>query len=405
MKLNIEKQRDLINQINAESKEYSYQPKDWDVWTISAKFEWENSEENSNPDRINEIYIPTYQRNLTWDNKKKSKFIESLFLNLPIPFIFLNKTYDEWEDYYDIPLHEIIDGSQRIRTITSFKNNDFKISWLQNLKDLNWLFFKDLPLALQRKFFLIPLRVVIFEWLSVDKRKEMFNRINTSSDPLTSMEVRRWTYEWTFYTLLNELSNSDIFKKLIPLSPKKINRDEWTELVLRYFAYVEKFTEYDWRVQEFLDRYMKLKSIFFTIDSIKEEIKNSNPNLNNEELELESNKILDKRKKEYKDKFLNMMNFVEIIFPFWFKKTKDVKVAASRVYFESISVWVWLALTEKKAEDLFVTDIKKLLESKEYKAIVTSDGANAKSKFTDRINIIKEYLLNWNYDRFTNWDN
>jgi|GEM_PF-3043347 hypothetical protein len=44
--------------------------------------------ENADP----EIYIPTYQRQFIWSQEEKSKFIESLFMNLPIPFIFLNNT-------------------------------------------------------------------------------------------------------------------------------------------------------------------------------------------------------------------------------------------------------------------------------------------------------------------------
>lgn len=395
MKLDINAQKELINRINREAKEYSYQPLDWDVWTVCKKFEWDNNEEDSSPDKLSDIYVPTYQRNLTWDNKKKSKFIESLFLNLPIPFIFLNKTYIEWDEYYDIPFHEIIDGSQRIRTISEFKNNKFKISWIEELKELNWLKYNKLPFSLQRKFLNIPLRVVVFEWLDIEKRKEMFNRINTSSDPLTSMEVRKWTYEGEFYSLLKELSKTEIFNKLAPLSTKKKNRDEWTELILRFFAYVEKFDEYDWNVQDFLNNYMSEKSKYLSHDIIKEEINKTEEKIN--ELYLE-------RRKEFEDYFYRVMKFIEENFPNWFKKSKGAHVAASRVFFESISVWVWLALKEKREDELIVDNITDLFNSKEYQRIITSDWANAKLKFENRINIMKEYLLTWNYDRFTNRD-
>ncbi len=408
MRLDIVAQKELINKINKESREYSYQPLDWDVLTIYNRFYsdkdedkdeddivWNNENSNKDFDVEKDIYVPTYQRNLTWDNKKKSKFIESLFLNLPIPFIFLNKTIQESEEWFEVLQYEIIDWSQRIRTIFQFINNSFRVNALESLTELNSLKYKDLPVYLQRKFLSIPLRVVVFEWLDIEKRKEMFNRINTSWDSLTSMEVRKWTYEWNFYSLLYSLSKTRIFNDLLPLSSKKKNRDEWSELLLRFFAYIERFEQYDWKVESFLNTYMKDKSDYLSLEEIKKE----NSWIENDELNI----IFESRKQELEKLFYDIMNFVKDHFPYWFKKSKDAKVAASRVYFESIAVWVWLALKEKSSEQLITTWIKELLNSKIYEDIIASDWANAKSKFENRINIIKEYLLTGNYDRFKDW--
>ena len=35
------------------------------------------------------IHVPPYQRSFVWDNEKQCRFIESLFMNIPIPPIFL----------------------------------------------------------------------------------------------------------------------------------------------------------------------------------------------------------------------------------------------------------------------------------------------------------------------------
>ena len=51
-----------------------------------------------------EFDIPPYQREDTWEDARKSKFIESLLMGLPIPFLFF------WERG-DGKL-EIVDGSQ-----------------------------------------------------------------------------------------------------------------------------------------------------------------------------------------------------------------------------------------------------------------------------------------------------
>ena len=55
---------------------------------------------------------PDYQRRFVWDKKTMSKFIESLFLSIPIPTIFLAENNDD--------TFEVIDGQQRLTTIFAF---------------------------------------------------------------------------------------------------------------------------------------------------------------------------------------------------------------------------------------------------------------------------------------------
>ncbi len=37
----------------------------------------------------NEIYVPDYQRDLIWPAKNQSRFIESVLIGIPIPFLFV----------------------------------------------------------------------------------------------------------------------------------------------------------------------------------------------------------------------------------------------------------------------------------------------------------------------------
>src|ERR1043166_2852261 len=55
---------------------------------------------------------PEYQRRIVWSNKKKSLFIESLLMNIPVPPVFLYE--------YDLSRYEVIDGQQRLNTIVEF---------------------------------------------------------------------------------------------------------------------------------------------------------------------------------------------------------------------------------------------------------------------------------------------
>ena len=66
----------------------------------------------ANKMRDNEFFVPAYQREFTWEPERKSRFIESVVMGLPIPFLFF------WE-MEDGKL-EIVDGSQRLRTIQEF---------------------------------------------------------------------------------------------------------------------------------------------------------------------------------------------------------------------------------------------------------------------------------------------
>src|SRR3989344_6626622 len=72
-----------------------------------------------------------FQRNYVWDSQPiiKSRLIESVLLDIPIPIIFTAETEDGKE--------EVIDGQQRILTFHGFKNNKFLLKGLTILGELN----------------------------------------------------------------------------------------------------------------------------------------------------------------------------------------------------------------------------------------------------------------------------
>lgn len=42
----------------------------------------------ANKMRSGDFFVPPYQRAFTWEDDRRSRFIESLMLGLPIPFLF-----------------------------------------------------------------------------------------------------------------------------------------------------------------------------------------------------------------------------------------------------------------------------------------------------------------------------
>src|SRR5438132_4038312 len=85
-------------QIVEQSKRIEFFLTDYSVELLASKME------------TGEFEIPPYQREDTWEPERKSRFIESLLIGLPIPFLFF------WEKAETGKL-EIVDGSQRLRTI------------------------------------------------------------------------------------------------------------------------------------------------------------------------------------------------------------------------------------------------------------------------------------------------
>src|SRR4051812_15095269 len=80
---------------------------------------------------------PEYQRRLVWDRTKKSRFIESLLMNIPVPPVFLYET--------DLSRYEVMDGQQRLNTIVEFYDNQLRLSGLEIWSPLNGLTFQQCP--------------------------------------------------------------------------------------------------------------------------------------------------------------------------------------------------------------------------------------------------------------------
>lgn len=63
---------------------------------------------------------PVYQRKFRWNSTRESQLIESLFLGLPVPSIFVATNSDgTWE---------LVDGLQRVSTLMHFVSEDKKLS-------------------------------------------------------------------------------------------------------------------------------------------------------------------------------------------------------------------------------------------------------------------------------------
>lgn len=326
-------------QLKELQRQVEYDTKDYTLELLLDKFERED------------FFIPDYQRQFVWKNSNRSLFIESVLLGLPIPFMF-------FADCEDGRL-EIIDGAQRMQTLREFVKYEMKLGKLEKLTELEGFGFKDLSMAVQRKFLNRTFRVVVLdEKTTADIRQDLFNRINTSGVRASDSEIRRGSYPGKLTTYIENCCKNKLFISLCPISRSKALRQERFELVLRFFAYLNEYKSFTHDVNPFLNNFL-----FSNLESFDE--------------------------RQYEIDFKGMLNFVKENFQFGFAKTKNA-TTTPRVRFEAIAVGVALALREYP--DLKVKNID-WLTSTEFKKLTTSDASNNEGKLAARVEYVRDRLI------------
>jgi len=306
-----------------------------------------------------DLYIPAYQREDTWEESRKSRFIESILMGLPIPFLFF------WERP-DGKL-EIVDGSQRLRTIQQFILGDLKLGDLDTLSLLSGFRFRDLPESRQRKTKNRSIRgIILNEHADEQARFDLFERINTGSKIANKAEVRRGALGGPFLSMVIDLAKDADFVALAPVPKPQENMREREELVTRFFAYGDGLEGYRDRVSDFLYDYAKRMNAAFEADST-----------------LES---------QYRQRFQTTMQFVKTVFPNGFRRTAR-GTETPRTRFEAIGIGSYLALKQQPNLTTQQPDVRAWVGSDEFKKVIGSDGANAIRRLRDRIEFVRSRLV------------
>jgi hypothetical protein len=204
---------------------------------------------------------PAYQRKFRWDEARESLFIESIFLGLPIPPLFVATNVGfQWE---------IVDGLQRVSTLVHYmamtsedlaftnKEQPLALSGLEKLSQLNGSSFSVLPKNLQVYFGRQPLQVIsLTDKSDLQVRFDVFERLNKGAIPLSPQEVRACVYGGRFNDFVDELSRISEFSGLLKLQEKNKHDGTASEQVLKFFAYKNFRESFDGKVERFLNRYM-----------------------------------------------------------------------------------------------------------------------------------------------------
>ena len=197
---------------------------------------------------------PHFQRRFRWDDKKESRLIESLLLNVPIPPIYLN------EDRYG--RYSVIDGKQRISAVFDFLSGKFPLKGLIIFSDLNELTFSGLPPTIQTILRTRPTMraVIVLRQSDAAIKYEVFQRLNTGGVPLNPQEIRNNIFYGPLNEKINELGESPTFHRALRIVNKnksKIYQEmRDSELVLRFMAFFESWDTFSGGVRIHMDTFM-----------------------------------------------------------------------------------------------------------------------------------------------------
>ena len=214
------------------------------------------------------IINPDFQRNFRWSDLQKTRLIESIFLGIPIPPIFV---------YQDMNgIWEVVDGLQRLSTILQFMGIHktesplilSKAPYLDSLYKCVWekddtvsgdIFELSPKQKLEFKRSKITLTIILNE-SDADAKYDVFERLNTGGSFANPQEVRnsmlimrsKQVYQW-----LNDLSDNNEFLELLNLNDRLLSEKYNMELALRAIALLNFEFNQSIPVSDYLDHISK----------------------------------------------------------------------------------------------------------------------------------------------------
>ncbi|GAB2460587.1 DUF262 domain-containing protein [Xylanimonas ulmi] len=211
---------------------------------------------------------PSYQRKYRWSAAVASTFVESVFLGLPIPPVFV-ATNDNFQ-------WEVVDGLQRISTLIMFLAEDeahlkairretpLILEGLDKLSQLNGVAFGDMPVSIQRYFGRQPLQVIsLTDKSDKEVRFDLFERLNSGAISLSPQEVRSAVFRGDFIDFLEGLVSDPNFASLLKLQEANKSDGTAAEQALKFFAYKNYRENFQGAVTDFLNSYVEKSSKSF----------------------------------------------------------------------------------------------------------------------------------------------
>ena len=192
------------------------------------------------------------QRNpALWNSVQKSRFIESLMIKIPIPAFYFDGSQKPWR---------VIDGLQRLHTIRSFINNEFKLIGLEYLqKECKELFYRDVDFPRYLKNRILSAEIIAYvinPGTPNNVKHNIFKRINTGGLQLNGQEIRNAFFHGAAANFTKKLANCKEFLLATnnKVSPRRMIDREYAN---RFIAFqIFEYFDYNGKMDFFLSEAM-----------------------------------------------------------------------------------------------------------------------------------------------------
>jgi hypothetical protein len=332
---------------------------------------------------------PEYQRRLRWSTPQKSKLIESLLLNIPIPPVFLYEG--------EAARYEVMDGQQRLNAVREFIAGEFALSSLPVLKPLNGLRYSRCPPRIKRTLDRASLSAIVLLLESetegshsgrltlTDIRRFIFDRLNTGGTRLNSQEIRNALNPGPFNIILIELTRFRLFTEVFDIPPyAESDPNDYYEnperqknalyasmgdcqLVLRYFALKDE-NNIRGSMKSMLDRAMEVK-------------------------------ITEKEAEAWKNEYIERFTFIYNLFdghPFRLPPDEKGRERVSAAIYDASMVAINLQWNSRKKIDADKANVQRRMAkaTADPKALVTLTGQqNTANAVRQRIALLRSILM------------
>ena len=218
-----------------------------------------------------------YQRGKTWGYDRKSRLIESLIMNIPIPPVYLFER--------DYNKYDILDGKQRISALVEFYNNDYELEGLDVWSGLNGKKYNELTPTLKNALNRSYISSIVIMKESSNNNdntiliRTIFERLNSGGIALTTQESRNAILSGSFNSMCKSLVADEQFKNVWGINrsqrqTKLFGNDDFysdfdsisinfSEYPLRFFAY-RQIDKMETSLSAFLDEYLKFANQYST---------------------------------------------------------------------------------------------------------------------------------------------
>ncbi|MGP3034413.1 DUF262 domain-containing protein [Serratia ureilytica] len=332
---------------------------------------------------------PEYQRRLRWSTAQKSRLIESLLLNIPIPPVFFYES--------DAARYEVMDGQQRLNAIREFFTGNFALTGLKVLSPLNGIRYPKAPPRVKRTLDRASISAIVLLLESeseknsqgvptiADIRRLVFDRLNTGGMKLNPQELRNAQNPGPLNDTIIRLSRFDLFTNVfgIPsytetdpddyyINPERQKNTLYSsmkdcELILRYFALKDR-ENIRGSMRAMLDRAMEVKMT--QVEALQEE-------------------------EDYKSRFSFLYNLFDAS-PFEIKSNSDGKERVSAAIYDSSMVAIDRLWAEKdnilKRKKAIIKRMSSALVNPDEYEILVGKGNTAES-VRSRIDLMQHIFL------------